>query len=180
MTTIYIKNMVCDRCIMVVRSELQKLNLEAESITLGVVTFQQEISNSKLDSIKQNITPLGFELIDDKRIRLVESIKKLIIEQIHYTENENWSKNKLSEYLSDKLNYEYTYLSSLFSEIENTTIEKYYIAQKIEKAKELLVYDEVSLNEIADRLGYSSAAYLSLQFKKVTNLTPSNFKNKRK
>ena len=118
---------------------------------------------------------LGFDIIDDKKIRLIEQIKTIIIDLVHH--QDNVTKTNLSDVLSSKLFHDYNYLSNLFSEVEGTTIEKYFIAQKIEKVKELLVYDELSLSEIAFRLNYSSVAYLSNQFKKVTGLSPSHFKN---
>ncbi|KKX47548.1 AraC family transcriptional reguator [Sphingobacterium sp. IITKGP-BTPF85] len=120
------------------------------------------------------LDPLGFEVIDDKKCRIIERIKNIIIELVHNRDSD--IKTNLSDVLSNKLHHDYNYLSNLFSEVEGTTIEKYFIAQKIEKVKELLVYDELSLSEIAFRLNYSSVAYLSNQFKKVTGLTPSHFK----
>lgn len=179
---LYIKNMVCDRCKMVVKSELEKLGVDISNIDLGEVELNKPINDKQKDLISTALAPLGFELIDDKKSRLIEQIKTLIIELVHY--NNNGLKINLSDYLSEKLHHEYNYISNLFSEIEGTTIEKYFIAQKIEKVKELLVYDELSLSEIAFRLNYSSTAHLSSQFKKVTGLTPSHFKeikmNKRK
>lgn len=179
---LYIKNMVCDRCKMVVKSELEKLGFIPVNIDLGEVELDKPINDHQKSQIQNILSPLGFELIDDKKSRLIEQIKTLIIELVHY--NGNGLKINLSDYLSDKLNHDYNYISNLFSEIEGTTIEKYFIAQKIEKVKELLVYDELTLNEIAFRLNYSSTAHLSSQFKKVTGLTPSHFKeiktNKRK
>lgn len=174
--------MVCDRCKMVIKSELEKLGINPLSIELGEVTLSETLTETRKKQIEDVITPLGFELIDDKKSRLIEQIKTLIIEQVHH--NDNDLKVNLSDYLSDKLHLDYNYISNLFSEVEGTTIEKYFIAQKIEKVKELLVYDELTLNEIAFRLNYSSTAHLSNQFKKVTGLTPSHFKevkaNKRK
>ena len=143
MTTLFIKNMVCNRCIMVVQSELEKLGLGIKKIKLGEVVLEKP-----LDSEQKH--------------------------QVHHADNE--PKMNLSDILCTQLNHDYNYLSNLFSEVEGTTIEKYFIAQKIEKVKELLVYDELSLSEIAHRLNYSSVAYLSNQFKKVTGLTPSYFK----
>lgn len=171
---LYIKNMVCDRCKMVVKSELEKLGINPSKIDLGEVTLDKPIGQTLKQQVKSILSTLGFELIDDKRSRLIEQIKTLIIELVHYNNNE--LKINLSDYLSQKLHHEYNYISNLFSEIEGTTIEKYFIAQKIEKVKELLVYDELTLSEIAFRLNYSSTAHLSSQFKKVTGLTPSHFK----
>ena len=173
-TTLYLKHMVCNRCIMVVKDELIKLSFRPEAVNLGNVIFREELTEDNIKLIKERLEPIGFELIDDKRIRLIDQIKNIIVKQIHHSED--ILKMNLSNYLSEKLNYEYTYLSSLFSEIENTTIEQYYIAQKMERVKELLEYDELSLNEIADLMGYSSSAYLSSQFKKIVGTTPSIFK----
>lgn len=173
-TKIHIKNMVCNRCIMVVQSELDKLNLKAKNIRLGEVTLEKEPTLAEIKNLEKALIPLGFELIDDKKSRIIEQIKNTIINLVHYQNNE--VKTNLSDVLSEKLHHDYNYLSNLFSEVEGTTIEKYFIAQKIEKVKELLVYDELSLSEIAFRLNYSSVAYLSNQFKKVTGLSPSHFK----
>jgi len=179
---LYIKNMVCNRCIMVVKSELEKLDIQPLSVKLGDVVLSNSIDDKKKEELSQVLESLGFALIDDKRGRLIEQVKNSIIELVHY--NDNDLKVNLSDYISEKLHHDYNYISNLFSEIEGTTIEKYFIAQKIEKVKELLVYDELTLNEIAFKLNYSSVAHLSSQFKKVTGLTPSHFKqiktNKRK
>ncbi len=174
MATLYIKNMVCDRCIMVVQSELKKLDIQTENVTLGTVALKQELSDDQIKMLNENLLARGFEVIDDKKSQIIEGIKNVIIELVHYQDSE--TKNNLSDILSNKLQHDYNYLSNLFSEVESTTIEKYFIAQKIEKVKELLGYDELSLSEIADSLNYSSVAYLSNQFKKVTGLTPSQFK----
>lgn len=171
---IYIKNMVCNRCIMVVKNEMDKLGLKVNNIILGEVNLETEPTSVQKQEIEFTLSSLGFELIDDKKSRIIEKIKNVIIKVVHYQETD--SKINLSNLLIKDLNYDYNYLSNLFSEIEGTTIEKYFIAQKIEKVKELLVYDELSLSEIAYRLNYSSVAYLSNQFKKVTGLTPSHFK----
>ena len=180
--TLHIKNMVCNRCIMVGKSQLEQLGLHPLSVELGIVTLPDKITDEIYRSVKESLEPFGFELIDDKKSQTIEQIKNTIIELVHY--NDNDSKVNLSDYLVSKLHRDYSSLSKLFSEVTNTTIEKYLIAQKIERAKELLVYGELSLNEIADKLNYSSAAYLSAQFKSVTGLTPSYFKkikeNKRK
>lgn len=174
MNILFVKNMVCNRCIMVVQDELEKLGMDFTSIKLGEVTLTKELTSDKRNSLENVLVPLGFEVIDDKKSRIIEKIKNTIIDLVHHQDND--SKNNLSDILSKELNHDYNYLSNLFSEVEGTTIEKYFIAQKIEKIKELLVYDELSLSEIADRLNYSSVAYLSNQFKKVTGLTPSHFK----
>ncbi len=166
--------MVCNRCITAVRQELDKLQFQIKSITLGEVLLENDITETEKNKIENVLVPLGFELIDDKKSRIIEQIKNKIIEIVHYQNNA--AKYNLSEILSKETHHEYNYISNLFSEIEGTTIEKYFIAQKIEKVKELILYDELSLSEIADRLNYSSVAYLSNQFKKVTGLTPSFFK----
>ncbi len=166
--------MVCNRCIMVVKDELDKLGLSVRSVSLGEAVLDEDITDKQIKQLEAALIPLGFELIDDKKIRIIEKIKNIIIELVHHQDNH--TKTNLSEVLSSGLNHDYNYLSNLFSEIKGTTIEKYFIAQKIEKVKELLVYDELSLSQIAFRLNYSSVAYLSNQFKKVTGLTPSQFK----
>lgn len=173
--TLHIKNMVCNRCIMVVKNQLEQLGLHPVSVELGIAVLPGKITEEVYHAVKASIEPFGFELIDDKKSQIIEQIKDAIIELVHH--NDSDLKVNLSDYLVSKLNRDYSFLSKLFSEVTNTTIEKYFIAQKIERAKELLVYGELSLNEIADKLNYSSAAYLSTQFKSVTGLTPSHFKN---
>jgi AraC-like DNA-binding protein len=160
---------------MVVKSELEKLGLHHTRIDLGEAEIMEDISPEQLRRLNVALRQTGLELIDDNKSILVEKIKTIIIELIHY--NDEQIKINLSDYLSGKLNHNYTYLSNLFSEVKGTTIEKYYLNHKIEKVKELLVYDELNLTEIAYRLHYSSVAHLSNQFKKMTGLTPSHFKN---
>jgi AraC-like DNA-binding protein len=172
---LHIKNMVCDRCKMVVKAELEKLGYHPVSVELGEVILEKELSADEKTKIDKNLQTLGFSIIDDKKSRLIEKIKNLIIELVH--RQNSVLKTNLSDYLSSQLNHDYNYITNLFTEVEGTTIEKYFIAQKIEKVKELLVYDELTLSEIAWQLNYSSVAYLSSQFKKVTGLTPSHFKN---
>ncbi|EEI92385.1 transcriptional regulator, AraC family [Sphingobacterium spiritivorum ATCC 33300] len=162
---------------MVVQNELDKLGLDAKNVKLGEVTLTKEITPTEKEALVKTLEPLGFEVIDDKKGRIIEKIKNIIIDLVHHQDSD--VKTNLSDVLSDKLHHDYNYLSNLFSEVEGTTIEKYFIAQKVEKVKELLVYDELSLSEIAMRLNYSSVAYLSNQFKKVTGLTPSYFKQVR-
>ena len=159
---------------MVVQNEVEKLGLDINSIKLGEVEFDKTLTEEDKNKLNEALVLLGFELIDDKKSRIIEKIKNIIIEVVHHQDSDN--KTNLSDVLSSQLHQDYNYLSNLFSEVEGTTIEKYFIAQKIEKVKELLVYDELSLSEIAFRLNYSSVAYLSNQFKKVTGLTPSHFK----
>lgn len=159
---------------MVVKDELEKLGYKPVNVSLGEVTLDKEISKEERNTIEKVLEPIGFELIDDKKSRIIEKIKNIIIDIVHQQDGE--MKTSLSDVLSSKLHHDYNYLSNLFSDVEGTTIEKYFIAQKIERVKELLVYDELSLSEIAFRLNYSSVAYLSNQFKKVTGLTPSHFK----
>ena len=166
--------MVCNRCIMAVKNELDKLGIEPIDVQLGEVTLEKELTTQEKEKLSNALVSLGFEMIDDKKSRLIEQIKNTIIDLVHHQDNE--TKTNLSDVLSEKLHHDYNYLSNLFSEVEGTTIEKYFIAQKIEKVKELLVYDELSLSEIAFLLNYSSVAYLSNQFKKVTGLSPSHFK----
>lgn len=166
--------MVCQRCIAAVKRELEQLNLFPLQIALGEVDLAERPTDEQLASLKQQLITLGFELIDDKKSRIIEQIKTLLIKLVHH--NGDPIAVNLSDYISAKLHYDYSYLSNLFSEVESTTIEKYFILQKIEKAKELLVYDELSLSQIADELGYSSVAYLSAQFKKITGFTPTYYK----
>ncbi|HLO59783.1 MAG TPA: helix-turn-helix transcriptional regulator [Bacteroidales bacterium] len=172
---IFIQNMVCNRCKMVVKTELEKLGLHYAHLELGEVEVMEEITTEQLDKLNVALKLTGLELMDDKKSILIEKIKTTIIELVHHTDEQ--IKTNLSDFLSEKLNYNYTYLANLFSEVKGTTIEKFYLSNKIEKVKELLVYDELNLTEIADKLHYSSVAHLSNQFKKMTGLTPSHFKN---
>ena len=180
MTTLYIKNMVCNRCVMVVRHELESQGLHPQKVTLGEAVLEEDsLSAGQQRKLDQALTGLGFERIDDRRARLIEAIKSKVIAMIHHTDQMktkfNWSK-----VLADEIHYEYNYLSSLFSSVEGITLEQYIIRQKIEKVKELLFYDELNLSQIADRLGYSSVAHLSGQFKKITGFTPSALKKTRR
>jgi len=167
--------MVCIRCQMVVKSELDKLGIPYSAVELGEVEITEKISKDQLDNLSVALKMTGLELMEDNKKILVEKIKTIIIELIHY--NDEQIKINLSDFLSEKLNHNYTYLSNLFSEVKGTTIEQFYLANKIEKVKELLVYDELNLTEIAWKLHYSSVSHLSNQFKKMTGLTPSHFKN---
>jgi AraC-like DNA-binding protein len=166
----------------VVEQELRKLDIGSRKVTLGEVETSNELSKEKIKRLSNNLSALGFELLANARQQIIERIKNVIIQQVHYTEEENH--HNFSEILSKSLHKDYSYLSSLFSEVEGITIEKFIIHQKIEKVKELIIYDELTFSEIAFKLNYSSVAHLSNQFKKVTGLTPSHFKkvgeNKRK
>jgi AraC-like DNA-binding protein len=173
--------MVCIRCKMVVKSELEKLGLHHLRVELGEAEIMEGISKEQFDQLNFAIKKSGLELMDDKKSILVEKIKTIIIELVHY--NEEQIRINLSDYLSEKLNHDYTYLANLFSEVKGTTIENFYLTHKIEKVKELLVYAELNLTQIALKMHYSSVSHLSNQFKKMTGLTPSHFKqlkNKRR
>lgn len=160
---------------MVVKSELEKLGLHHTRVELGETEIMEDLSLEQKDTLSTSLKKIGLELLDDKKHIMVERIKTIIVELVHY--NDEQIKINLSDYLSEKLNHNYTYLSNLFSEVKGITIEKFYLYNKIERAKELLVYDELNLTEIAWKLHYSSVAHLSNQFKKMTGLTPSHFKN---
>lgn len=176
---IHIKNMVCNRCIAVVRQEFENMGLHPENVVLGEVSITEEnLAADDLKKLDGALLAHGFERIDDRKSRLIEAIKTKVIQLIHHEESINRKLN-WSTILSEELHLEYNYLSSLFSSVEGITLEHFIINQKIEKAKELLFYDELSLTQIADRLGYSSVAHLSAQFKKVTGLTPSELKKSR-
>jgi AraC-like DNA-binding protein len=166
--------MVCIRCKLVVKAELAKLGLHYTLVDLGEVEILETISAEQQDQLKAGLLKSGLELMDDKKSVLIQKIKNAIVEMVHYSEEPLVV--KFSEYLSHKLNHDYTYLANLFSEVQGTTIEKFLIAHKIERVKELLVYNELNLTEIAYLMHYSSVAHLSSQFKKVTGLTPSHFK----
>jgi YesN/AraC family two-component response regulator len=172
---IIIKNMVSIRCKMLVKSELEKLKLDYKVIELGEAVLPEKIPDEKRDALKTALQKWGLELMDDKRSILIEKIKNVIIEMVHYADE--LPKTNYSDYISVKLEQDYTYLANLFSEVVGITIEHFIIGHKIERVKELLVYDEMSLTEIAEKLHYSSVAHLSNQFKKVTGLTPSHFKH---
>jgi AraC family transcriptional regulator len=179
MTTLYIKNMVCNRCITAVQQVFEKLGVHTTKISLGEVTIQAEpLSVGQLKTLDDALLALGFERIDDRKGRLIEAIKNKVIQMIHHNDQLDLKFN-WSDVLADHLHYEYNYLSNLFSSVEGITLEQYIIRQKIEKVKELLFYDELNLSEIASRLGYSSVAHLSAQFKKVTGLSPSELKKSR-
>jgi AraC-like DNA-binding protein len=159
---------------MVVKDKAAQAGIDVKAIQLGEVETTRELTEAEKSKFGELIREMGFELIDDRKTRIIEKIKNTIVELVHYTEEQPAVKH--SEFIAGKLHYDYSYLSKLFSEIEGVTIEHYLINQKIELAKELLMYDELSLNEIAYKLGYSSVQHLSQQFKKVTGLTASHFK----
>lgn len=173
---LHIKNMVCDRCIKVVREELEKLQYTVEDIKLGEVKVNSPNKTINVNEINDVLIKNGFELLGDKQAKTIEDIKIALIDLIHH-HPEVLAKVSLSKYLAGKFFMSYQYISSLFSSKEGLTIEKYFINQKIEKAKELLVYNELTLSEISYQLGYSSVQHLSNQFKKITGFTPTEFKN---
>lgn len=166
--------MVSLRCKMIVKSLLDDIGVHNTVVELGEVELRKELSSRQQQQLKTGLLKYGLELMEDKKSILIEKIKTIIIEMIHYSDEPPML--NFSAYLSEKLNYDYNYLSSLFSEVKGTTIEHYIISHKIERAKEMLIYDELTLTEIAARLHYSNVAHLSNQFKKVTGLTPSFFK----
>lgn len=166
--------MVCNRCILVVKQELGRLRIQASKISLGEVELVNELSSKQIEQLNGNLNKLGFELLDDRKQKQIEKIKGLIIKKVQSGEIEEHF--GLSEFLSKSLHKDYSYISRLFSEVEGITIEQFFILQKTEKVKEWLVYGELNLSEISYKLGYSSVAHLSAQFKKITGLTPSFFK----
>ena len=174
--TLHIKNMVCNRCIKVVREELEKLDYTIKKIELGEVVLTSDKKKFQLDKIKKSLEENGFELIDSRNANIIERVKILIIKLIHHNSTENQSDINLHDEIINEAGLSYQYVSSLFSSMEGITIEKFIIHQKIEKVKELIVYDELILSEIAYRLGYSSVQHLSNQFKRITGLSPSYFK----
>lgn len=166
--------MVSNRCKMAVKEELKKLGLHFIVVDLGEVEIMESISKEQRDELKTGLFNSGLELMDDKRAVLIEKIKNAIIEMVHHSDE--MIKVNFSDYLSNKLNHDYTYLANLFSEVQGTTIEHFIISHKIERIKELIIYDELNITEIAWKMNYSSVAHLSNQFKKVTGLSPSHFK----
>jgi len=171
---LYIKYMVSLRCKMLVEEELKKMRLQYSVIDLGMVEILEEITKKQREQFKEALLLSGLELLDDKKSILIEKIKNVIIEMVHYSDT--LPKLNYSEYISKKLNYDYTYLSNIFSEVKGITIQQFIIIHKIERVKELLLYDELNLTEISYKLNYSSVAHLSNQFKKVTGLSPSFYK----
>jgi len=171
---IYVKYMVSLRCKMVVKEELKKLGLHFILVDLGEIEIMEDISDIQRNELKLALLTSGLELMDDKRAVLIEKVKTVIIEMVHYSDE--LPKINYSDYISEKLDYDYTYLSNLFSEVKGITIQQFIIIHKIERVKELLLYNEMNLTEISHKLQYSSVAHLSNQFKKITGLTPSEFK----
>ncbi|MEO8085202.1 MAG: AraC family transcriptional regulator [Bacteroidota bacterium] len=171
-----VKNMVCHRCVLSVENILNRASIPFHHVLFGEIHLVNELTVSQKDNLASQLKKVGFELIDNHMSGLIEKIKKLAIQKARNEVDKKEIKLNLSSYLSTKLHYEYTHLSSLFSEVEGRTIENYFIEQRIEKAKELLIYDQMTLSEIAFDLDYSSTAHLSTQFKKITGLTPSYFK----
>ncbi len=175
---LFIKYMVSLRCKMVVMEELEKLGIKFFSVDLGVVETQEDISQEQHDALKVNLKKSGLELLDDHKSILIEQIKNVVIEMIHFSDE--LPKVNYSDYISEKVGYKYTYLSNLFSEVKGITLQQFIIMHRIEKVKELLLYDELNLTEISYRLQYSSVAHLSNQFRKITGLTPSFYKQLKK
>ncbi|MCD6115461.1 helix-turn-helix transcriptional regulator [bacterium] len=171
---LYIKYMVSLRCKMMVEEELKKLGIRYVIVELGMVNILEDITQDQRDQLKKNLLKSGLELLDDKKSILIEKIKNVIVEMIHYSDE--LPKVNYSDYISEKLGYDYTYLANTFSEVSGITIQQFIINHKIEKVKELLLYNELNLTEISYKLHYSSVAHLSNQFKKVTGLSPSFYK----
>lgn len=171
---LYIKYMVSLRCKMMVKEELKKLGVRYVTVDLGMVDILGEISSLQREKLKINLLKSGLELLDDRKSILIEKIKIVITEMIHYSDE--LPKVNYSDYISEKIGYDYTYLSNIFSEVKGITLQQFIIIHKIERVKELLLYDELNLTEIAYKLHYSSVAHLSNQFKKVTGLSPSFYK----
>ncbi|MEO8146845.1 MAG: AraC family transcriptional regulator [Bacteroidia bacterium] len=171
-----VKNMVCNRCVLTVENILEKAGIDCHKVLFGEIHLKEELTPTQKELLQASLESVGFELIDNHASGLIEKIKKHVIMKARNEVNEKENKMNLSIYLSARLNYEYTHLSSLFSEVEGRTIENFFIEQRIEKAKELLIYGQKTLSEIAFELEYSSMAHLSSQFKKITGLTPSHFK----
>lgn len=171
---LYIKYMVSLRCKMVVQEELKKMGLHFVVVDLGTVEIMEELTANQWEQLKENLLKSGLELLDDKKSILIEKIKNVITEMVHYSDD--LPKVNYSEYISEKLNYDYTYLSNIFAEVKGITIQQFIIINKIEKVKELILYNELNLTEISYKLHYSSVSHLSKQFKKITGVSPSYYK----
>lgn len=178
---LYVRNMACLSCKVVVKEALEELQIEPVKVELGEVETRQELSDAEKQKLNSKIKKVGLELLESKQGAIIEKIRKVVVDYVYHTEEKLIT--NFSDYLSKKLNYNYTYLANLFSEVEASTIEQYVIAMKIERIKELIMFDDMTLTEISYKLHYSSVAHLSAQFKKVTGLTPTHFKrlkNKRR
>ena len=171
-----VKNMVCHRCVLAIEAILQVEKIAFQKVILGEIHLTEKLSQNQEERLKEKLNKIGFEIVDSPTGALIEKIKNLVIKRARNEVDEKESKTKLSHFLSKNVNHEYTYLSSLFSSVEGRTIENYFIEQRIEKVKELLVYGELTLSQIAFDLDYSNVAHLSAQFKKVTGLTPTYFR----
>jgi AraC-like DNA-binding protein len=171
---LYVKYMVSNRCMMAVKEELKKLGLHFVLVELGEVEIMEDISPVQREQLTRGLQASGLELMDDRRSILIEKIKNIIVEMVHHSDQV--IKVNFSDYLSEKLKHDYTYMANLFSEVQGTTIEHFIISHKVERIKELIIYDELNISEIAWKMNYSSVAHLSNQFKKVTGLSPSHFK----
>lgn len=167
--------MVCSRCKMVVKAQFENRGIRPLSVNLGEVEIEGNLSKDQLSQLDTSLKSLGFELIEDKKSQTIEKIKNVIVTLVHHSDHD--MKTNLSSFITSQIHQDYNYLSNLFSEVERITVEKYFISQRIERVKELIVYDELTLSEISAQLGYSSVAYLSNQFKKITGFTPSYFKS---
>lgn len=176
---LFVKNMVCNRCIMMVQQLLDRLSIPYEKVELGEIVLYDRLDDETFLRLNAELNLLGFDLLNDRKASIISQIKSCIIKYIH-SDDELLMNKKLSVILAEQLHTDYNYLSALFSSIESITIEKYVILQRIERVKELLAYDELNLNEIAFKLSYSSVQHLSLQFKKITGLTPSQYKQSAK
>nr|WKN35934.1 helix-turn-helix domain-containing protein [Tunicatimonas sp. TK19036] len=172
---LHVKNMVCPRCITAVKQIVDRLAIPYTNLELGEIEVEIPLDDETEKQLNEALEEIGFSLIDDRKSRLIEQMKNLIIQKIHHSKdviNIKWA-----EYIGDQLNYDYKYLGMLFSSVESITLDQYIIRQKVERVKELMIYDELTLSQIAFQLGYSSAAHLSSQFKKITGMTPSQFKS---
>lgn len=178
---LYVRNMACLSCKVVVKEALEELKIEPVKVELGEIETRKELSNNEMQQLNNKIKKVGLELLENKQGMIIEKIRKVVVDYVYHTEEKIIT--NFSDYLSEKLNYNYTYLANLFSEVEASTIEQYVIAMKIERIKELIMFEDMTLTEISYKLHYSSVAHLSSQFKKVTGLTPTHFKqlkNKRR
>tara|TARA_R110001583_G_C5531699_1_gene398574 strand:+ start:219 stop:791 length:573 start_codon:yes stop_codon:yes gene_type:complete len=171
---LHVKNMVCPRCLTAVEQIVERLEIPYANVALGEIDLKHAIDDESKKRLSEALEKIGFSLIDDRKSRLIGQMKNLIVQKIHHSQDV--LEVKWADFIADQLNYDYKYLGMLFSSVESITLEQYIIRQKIERIKELLIYDELSLSQIAYQLGYSSVAHLSSQFKKVNGMTPSNFK----